>query len=143
MDKGKLFRRVKHEFKQLGYSLKYDILNAVDYGVPQQRERLILVGFKGENPFKFPLKTHGEGSGLKPYVTLKDAIGDLLVLKSGQGSDHYMFEPNNDFLKLVRDTGRLTEHVSPKNGPHLIRIMETLKDGQGKNDLPENIRPIG
>ena len=140
MDKGKLFKQIQSEFEELGYKLKYKVLNAVDYGVPQQRERVILVGFKEENNFKYPLPTHGEG--LKPHVTLRQAIGDLPVLKSGQSSSKYAYQANNDFLHFVRDTSQeLTEHSAPKNGKHLIKIMETLKDGQSKNDLPEDMRP--
>lgn len=75
MDKGALFEHVRKEFEDIGYSLQYKILNAVDYGVPQLRERVILVGFLGENPFQYPEPTHGEG--LLPYVTLQDALKDL------------------------------------------------------------------
>jgi len=141
MDKGNLFKQIQSEFKELGYILKYKVLNAVDYGVPQLRERVILVGIQGENSYEYPLPTHGEG--LKPYVTLKEAIGDLPVLKSGQSSTSYAHEANNEFLKFVRakDEKKVTEHTAPKNGEHLIRIMEALQDGQSKNDLPEDIRP--
>lgn len=140
MDKCKLFKQIQLEFQELGYSLIYKVLNAVDYGVPQQRERVILVGFKGENKFEYPTPTHGEG--LQPYVTLRQAIGDLPVLKSGQSSDCYAHEPDNDFLRYARASApKLTEHIAPKNGDHLIKIMEALKDGQSKNDLPEDIRP--
>jgi len=141
MDKGNLFKQIQSEFKELGYILKYQVLNAVDYGVPQLRERVILVGIQGENSYEYPLPTHGEG--LKPYVTLKEAIGDLPVLKSGQSSTNYAHEANNEFLKFVRakDEKKVTEHTAPKNGEHLIRIMEALQDGQSKNDLPEDIRP--
>lgn len=141
MDKGSLFKNIQREFEELGYKLKYKVLNAVDYGVPQQRERVILVGFFGENNFEYPLATHGEG--LKSYVTLKDAIGDLPVIKSSQSSNVYAKKADNEFLKWVRrnSTDILTEHSSPKNGEHLIKIMETLKDGQSKDDLPEDIRP--
>lgn len=141
MDKGSLFKNIQREFEELGYKLKYKVLNAVDYGVPQQRERVILVGFLGENNFEYPLATHGEG--LKSYVTLKDAIGDLPVIKSSQSSNVYAKKADNEFLKWVRrnSTDILTEHSSPKNGEHLIKIMETLKDGQSKDDLPEDIRP--
>ena len=53
-----------------------------------------------------------------------------------------MQEAYSDFLKFVRaDSNVLSEHIAPKNGAHLVRIMETLKDGQSKDDLPENIRP--
>lgn len=140
MDKGKLFEKVQKEFESLGYSLKYKLLNAVDFGVPQFRERVILVGFKGKNEFEYPLPTHGEG--LKPYVTLENAIGDLPKIKSGETNNKYAFDVNNDFLSFVRSEDiELTEHSAPKNGEHLIKIMETLKDGQTKDDLPEEIRP--
>lgn len=140
MDKGRLFNQIKAEFQELGYTLKHKILNAVNYGVPQQRERVILVGFRGENAFEYPTPTHGDG--LKPYITLRQAIGDLPVLKSGQSSNHYADCANNEFLQFVRNTSiELTEHSAPKNGEHLIKIMEILKDGQSKEDLPKEIRP--
>ncbi len=140
MDKGKLFKQIQAEFEELGYKLKYKVLNAVAYGVPQQRERVILVGFRGENNFEYPMPTHGEG--LKPYVTLRQAIGDLPVIKSGQSGSAYACQADNDFLQFVRAASQeLTEHSAPKNGDHLIKIMETLKDGQSKDDLPEDIRP--
>jgi len=140
MNGGKLFKQVQKEFEELGYDLKYKILDAVEYGVPQHRERVILVGFKGINPYEYPNPTHGDG--LLPFVTLKDAIGDLPVLKSGQTDNHYATEITNDFLKFVRKgCHELTEHSAPKNGEHLVRLMEALKDGQSKDDLPEELRP--
>lgn len=141
MDKGNLFKNVQKEFKELGYQLKYKILNAVDYGVPQQRERVILVGFLNGNHYEYPAPTHGEG--LIPHVTLKDAIGDLPVIGSGQTKNEYSGDVSNAFLKFVRKNGttELTEHSAPKNGEHLIKIMQALKDGQSKDDLPEGIRP--
>lgn len=140
MDKGNLFKRVQAEFNNIGYNLRYKVLNAVNYGVPQQRERVILVGFKGDNPFEYPEATHGNGK--KPFVTLKDALGDLPVIKSGESATEYAKEADNDFLAFVRNAGdTLTEHKAPNNGAHLIKIMETLKDGQSKDDLPEVIRP--
>ena len=140
MDKGRLFERVKSEFESLGYQLKYKLLDAVDYGVPQHRERVILVGFKGENKFEYPQPTYGEG--LKPYITLEEAIGDLPSIKSGQTNNTFNSSVSNDFLNFVRKSGEtMTEHSAPNNGEHLIKIMETLKDGQSKDDLPEEIRP--
>ncbi|MBQ9940898.1 MAG: DNA cytosine methyltransferase [Clostridia bacterium] len=141
MDKGNLFKQMQYEFEELGYKLQYKVLDAVNYGVPQHRERVILVGFKGENNFIYPEPTHGEG--LKPYITLKDAIGDLPVLKSGETKTTYANGITNEFLSFVRkkSTDVLEEHNAPKNGEHLVRIMEALKDGQSKDDLPEKIRP--
>ena len=47
MDKGNLFKQIQAEFEDLGYNLQYRVLDAVNFGVPQHRERVILVGFKG------------------------------------------------------------------------------------------------
>lgn len=141
MEKGNLFKNIQKEFEEIGYTLKYKVLNSVDYGVPQLRERVILVGFKGNNNFEFPEPTHGVG--LKPYVTLEEAIGDLPILKSGEFSEEYKSDLNNDFLQFVKENApiNLKEHSAPKNGAHLIEIMEALKDGQSKDDLPLSIRP--
>lgn len=141
MNNGTLFAQIQKEFVELGYILRYKVMDAADFGVPQHRERVILVGFKDNNSFTFPSPTHGDG--LLPYVTLKDAIGDLPVLESGETKDSYAGDITNDFLKFVRCDDALTvrEHSSPKNGTQLIEIMKTLKDGQSKNDLPEDIRP--
>lgn len=141
MDKGNLFKLIQEEFVELGYTLRYKVLDAVDFGVPQHRERVILVGFKSDNPFVYPTPTHGDG--LKPYVTLKDAIGDLPILKSGEKGCTYAADITNEFLEFVRGNypDHVEEHSAPQNGEHLIKIMETLKDGQSKDDLPEEIRP--
>ena len=130
MEKGRLFQQIKSEFEELGYTLKHCVLDAVNFGVPQHRERVFLVGFKGVNNFVYPISTHGDGH--RSYVTLKDAIGDLPALKCGQTKNFYQSIADNDFLKFVRmkNSETVTEHSAPKNGAHLVRIMKTLKDGQ-------------
>ena len=64
-------------FSRAGYKVKWQILNAKDYGVPQNRERVFIIGVRKDLPveYKFPQKTHG--AGLLPYMTLMDAISDL------------------------------------------------------------------
>lgn len=143
MQNGRLFKRIQSEFESIGYIVKYKLLNASSYGVPQDRKRIILVGFRGENNFKYPTETHGHLDGMKPLVTLGDALGDLPSISSGEEGRSYEGEPSNEFQNFVRKGGSttLSMHASPKNNPKLIRIMESLKDGQGKDDLPESIRP--
>ena len=135
MNKGNLFKEIQCEFEELGYILKYKVLDAVNYGVPQHRERVILVGIKGKNNFVYPSPTHGEG--LKPFVTLQDAIGDLPELISGEKKSYYATGITNEFLAFVRNKNStiVEEHSAPKNGEHLVRIMKALKDGQSKEDL--------
>ncbi|MCP5057359.1 MAG: DNA (cytosine-5-)-methyltransferase [bacterium] len=67
------------------YSFSWAVLNAADYGVPQTRERVFIVGSRDGEPFTFPSPTHRSsdvlsediGNGLEPYMTAWDAIGDL------------------------------------------------------------------
>ncbi|RIJ63337.1 DNA cytosine methyltransferase [Rummeliibacillus sp. TYF005] len=76
---GEAFRQIKQDFEAAGYRVYDKLVNARDYGVPQLRERVFLVGVREDLDFEyvFPEPTHGEGEGLLPYVTLQDAIGDL------------------------------------------------------------------
>ena len=141
MNGGKLFQEVQACFKDIGYELKYRVLNAANYGVPEIRERVILVGTKTKNTFKYPSPTHGNGLGLKPYVTLEDALSDLPVMESGQEKTEYASIPQNDFQKFVHNCNRLRDNQSPKNGEHLIKIMKALPDGGTKEDLPIELRP--
>jgi DNA (cytosine-5)-methyltransferase 1 len=69
------FEIVITELKKLGYSIKYKLLNAADYGVPQNRERLFAVGIRLDarhrGAFRFPLPQ-------KRRVTAGEAIGDMI-----------------------------------------------------------------
>lgn len=79
LGKGEVIKQIIEDFASAGYKIKYQLLNARDYGVPQLRERVIIVGVRNDIDFDydFPKPTHGEGNGLKPFVTLRDAIWDL------------------------------------------------------------------
>lgn len=79
LGKGEVFRQIKQDFEAAGYHVYHKLVNARDYGVPQLRERVFLVGVREDLNFEyqFPEPTHGDGMFYKPYVTLKDAIGDL------------------------------------------------------------------
>lgn len=74
---GQPWREVVQAFSRLGYQLTADVVDAADYGVPQHRERLIIVGSLG-GKFRFPMPTHGPDStsGL-PLMTALDAIREL------------------------------------------------------------------
>lgn len=75
--KGRHWQIINNKFLELGYQLSYRVLDCADYGIPQHRERLILVGTRNDN-FKFPRPTHGpDSSSQRPYVSAIDAIGDL------------------------------------------------------------------
>jgi len=150
MQKGELLKTILSLFTSLGYKVKYEVLNSADYGVPQIRERVIIIGTKLDIEFKYPPKTHYNpkennifNQGLKPYLTLSEAISDLPLIKSNEESFEYSSEPNNDFQKLMRINApkKLMDHNAPKNNDRLVRLMESLPDGGTPLDVPEELRP--
>lgn len=78
LGKGEVLNQIIQDFESADYKVKTKLVNARDYGVPQLRERVFIVGIRNDFDFEynFPLPTHGEGK--IPYVTIKEAIGDLM-----------------------------------------------------------------
>lgn len=77
-DKGKTWQTIKSVFQQLGYDLHEKILNAKDYGIPQHRERMFLIGFKEKTNLEFPAPIPLE---YKMYDFLEDYVSDKYFLK--------------------------------------------------------------
>lgn len=80
LGKGEVFKQIVQDFTAAGYRVYHKLLNSAEYGVPQIRERVILVGVRNDIDFEYthPSPTHGYGvKGLKEVVTLREAIGDL------------------------------------------------------------------
>lgn len=82
---GQDWKKILNAFRKTPYTLYWKVLDGANYGVPQFRQRLFLVGFKKRIRFSFPEKTHGcasEADGrLKPFVTVQEAIGDLQCVR--------------------------------------------------------------
>jgi DNA (cytosine-5)-methyltransferase 1 len=73
-NEGKAWDQIRKAFASVGYTLAHRILDAADYGVPQHRERMIIVGMR-TGIFLFPRPTHGPDSpGQRPYLTAARAI---------------------------------------------------------------------
>ena len=84
MKKGKVFEMIKKDFKKLGYNVDARLLNAAEYGVPQARERVVIIGNRigVENPYPKPThwvdsKKYESKKGLKDPVTVEQTIGFL------------------------------------------------------------------
>ena len=151
MQGGELLGTIISLFESLGYRVQYKLLNAADFGAPQIRERVIIIGSKLKNDFQYPLQTHYSTeeppdlfrTGLKPHFTLEEAISDLPFIKSGEEQFEYALKPQNEFQKIMRASApeKLMDHNSPTNNAKLVKIMELLPDGGTPEDLPKELRP--
>ena len=140
-------------FKNLGYECDWRLLNAAHYGVPQKRERLIMIGMESGGKVSFPEPTHffdGATIGFKDKrkvvsttngnlfndsnpllaVTVMDAISDLPTIASGEGIAQYIYPPKNDYqVQRRKDTQTLKLHSSTV---HTAKMLEIIKHA-GKN----------
>jgi len=86
---GWFFQQQLNGFKELGYTPQAKLLKAIDYGLPQDRKRIFIVGIRNDvwNDFKyeFPKPTHGPSTGVK-YFVLRDAIADMELWPEGEYS---------------------------------------------------------
>lgn len=80
LGKGEVFKQIVQDFEAAGYKIYHKLVNSVNYGVPQMRERVFLIGIRSDlkYEYKFPNPTHGNAQGQKPITTLRDAIIDLI-----------------------------------------------------------------
>ena len=76
---GYYFDLACNEFESLGYEISHQLLNSSDFGIPQKRERIFIVGIRKDlnQKFIFPKTTHGEDDGMHPKVKLKKVIKSL------------------------------------------------------------------
>ena len=93
--KGEHFQNIKEYFKELGYVVHYRMLNASDYGVLQERHRIIIVGWQKNNDMGYP-----DIDKITTDAVINDILGDLPLLKAGEKEmvSSYKKE-NNSYLR--------------------------------------------
>ena len=131
---GGYFRHeIEELFNKLGYSLEYGVLNASDYGVPQNRRRAVIIGkLDGDAP-KLPVPKRNN-------VTIWDAISDLAYLESGEGSEEqeYKYPAESDYEKMLRkDSSKLFNHIATKHSPLALERLALIPPNAGREVLPE------
>lgn len=114
-------------FGKLGYDVTYRVLNASDFGVPQNRQRVFFVGIKNKK-FKFPVEKNEK-------VTTKDAISDL-----EKCIDEYLIEPQNEYQKLMRKNSKeLTNNELTNHSEQTMNIISQVPDGGKITDLDKEL----
>ena len=132
-EKGFFLNEIKGLFKGYGYSIRYGILNAADYGVPQNRRRAIIIGKYLATPPELPLPC-------KQKVTIWDAISDVAYLESGEGEfeQEYRNSPKSDYEKKMRKGSKiLYNHMATKHSALALERLSLIPPNAGKEVLPK------
>ncbi len=132
LSKGAFKDDIIKRFTKLGYKVEYKIVNAADFGVPQNRYRVFFVGMKNKK-FIFP-------SPLTEKLSSKDAISDLPVLNEQNGNEEeldYMSAPQNNFQTLMRaNSNKVYNHQITMHSEQTKSIIDMIPDGGKIKDLP-------
>lgn len=118
----------------LGYKVDYGVLNAMEFGVPQSRERAIFVCSK-DLEIHLPQST-------KPLVTVREAISDLAYLNSGEGEfeQDYLIEAKSDYQKLMRKSSKkLFNHKATNHSEVALKKLSMIPPEKGKEFLPDDM----
>lgn len=132
---GQIKDSIIEKFTDMGYSIRYRILCAADYGVPQNRKRVVFVGLK-DGVFEYPQKE-------KDTVTCSMALADLPPLENELGTEpaEYICEPQNPYQKLMRSRSKKVQnHVAAAHSEKVRSIISLVPDGGNYKDLPEEYK---
>jgi DNA (cytosine-5)-methyltransferase 1 len=164
---GTTIEQMQECFTNIGYNCEWKILNAAHFGVPQKRERLIMIGLERGGKITFPKpkfffdgptighsrkdkmltpKTHPSlfdgPEALVPALTVEDAIGDLPPIPAGGTATAYKNGTYNDFQKERRkNLSNLTMHDSTAHTPKMMEIIK--HSGKNISFIPKHLIKSG
>jgi DNA (cytosine-5)-methyltransferase 1 len=175
LDGGRFIRDIYALFQQAGYRMHHMILCAAHYGVPQERWRLFFIGTIIKNAeITFPEPSHFApvranftggrhltwlpdiqngarrpnlfGNLLKPFTTVRQAIGDLPVLGVNEGVEEmgYTTAARTDYQRLMRSgSKRLYNHVAGALSKQNLERVKHIPPGGSWRDIPHELLPKG
>lgn len=142
---GSVISIIRDAFSAEGYTCSVWSLNAADYGVPQMRQRIFIVGNRSGLVIQPPIPTHsiGRKEGFLPAVTAWEAISDLPLVFAGQGDSfmEYDKDAENSFQHYCR-TGSpgVYNHEAMKHTRRLVSRFKMIMDGCPVNALPDDLK---
>lgn len=120
----------------LGYTVSHQLLNAVDFGVPQRRSRMFVVGSKYGEYVELPKKTHSQ------VVTVRDAISDLPCLENGADFEQLKYggPAKSVFARLMRGRQRVGfNHLVTNNASHIVERYSNIPQGGNWENIPKEL----
>lgn len=132
-ENGYFLKEIIELFNAMGYQLNTGVLNASDFGVPQNRRRAVIIGKLNAPAPDLPVPK-------ETVVTIWDAISDLAFLASGEGKEEqpYPNAPQSDYQRKLRGNCEiLHNHVVTRHSPLALERLAMIPPNAGKEVLPE------
>ncbi|RDC62151.1 DNA cytosine methyltransferase [Adhaeribacter pallidiroseus] len=143
---GQAIKEITRGLFALGYfNIESRILKAEEFGVPQERRRIVIIANRIANPITWPKPLHN----ISNFTTVKDAISDLPEIENGQGTDYGVnykipFDQASNFQKTMRKKSIfITNHEAPKLSEINLKRMHYVPQGGSWRDIPYELLPTG
>lgn len=144
------FKRIQKKYELKGYSIEKFILNASDFGVPQSRKRVFVIGVKN---YRGLLKEDMDFELLKlksMELTVADAISDLPNIAEGGGgfNGDYSKKAKTEYQKLMRRGSKTVKnHITPRHSGEVIETIKRIPPGKSLKEvynlLPTELQRYG
>jgi DNA (cytosine-5)-methyltransferase 1 len=139
---------VAKSMEDLGFVTTWALIDAVDFGVPQSRKRLFFVGVRKDLGirFVFPESANDKGKRLYPAVTVRDAIGDLPIIRNGSREwirPYTTKRGKSAFAQRMRsgaDSKTVFDHVCRTHNDDDLEAFRLMKEGGLYRDLPQRLK---
>ncbi len=133
---GLFLHEIRSQLEATGYTVSWGVLNAADFGVPQRRSRLFVIGSRDGHAEVLPAPRRAEP------ICVWDALSDLPLLDNGAAVCRlpYRTEPPSDYARHRR--GGLAEccnHLVTRNAPHIIERYQHVPQGGNWEHIPPNL----
>lgn len=141
---GLAIKEIIDSLSELGYHVESKTLKAEEYGVPQERRRIIFIGNRLGLPVRFPEPKYDGDT--KPFVNVEQAIMDLPAIGVNHGLEvmQYTSEPSCDYQKYMRDGAEeVLNHISPNLTEINLKRLSHIKQGGSWRDIPVDLLPAG
>ncbi|MDP3990539.1 MAG: DNA cytosine methyltransferase [archaeon] len=141
IEKGKVIEMILNDFKKLGYTVDYKLINSADYGVPQQRERVIIMGNRLGLKNEFPKQTHINTTNnkqstlvsnkLKPHVTVKEVVGHLNDLWISYDTQKHKSKKIHNHIARVNVHDKFWGRKHPVNQHEICDYLKYWRNKEG------------
>ena len=132
---GYFLNLITRKLKRLGYNLSYELLDASDYGVPQKRQRLFIVGSLERTNFSFPLPK-------RTKVSVKEAISDLPKLKNGSFEHQLPYKKKAESPFARKQRGQMKyvfNNYVTKNSATVVERYKHIPQGGNWESIPPKL----
>lgn len=135
-ESGYFFEKINNQLRKLGYTTSHAILNAADFGVPQVRNRVFVVGSLHGLKYEFPKPT------IKKHLTVADAISDLPKLESGANHHEldYLEAPQNKYqVNNRKNSKKSVNNLVTGNNELVLKRYKHIPQGGNWEDIPPKL----